>query len=118
MKLDGTWRLVTNYKALNKVTVPDTRYLINCSETCGNIGRDKNWLSKTDLVNGFWSIPFAEESHGKTAFTFGADQYIYNVLPQGYRNVGNVFQSVMLDVLAGIPITVYIDDILMCTSSE
>ncbi len=27
-KNDGTWRLVTNYKALNKLTVPDTRYLI------------------------------------------------------------------------------------------
>ncbi|KAL1249535.1 hypothetical protein QQF64_020540 [Cirrhinus molitorella] len=32
-----SWRLVTNFKALNKVTVPDTRYLINCSEACGDI---------------------------------------------------------------------------------
>ncbi len=52
-KPDGTWRLVTNFKALNKVTVPDTRYLINCSETSGDIGRDKEWLSKLDLANGY-----------------------------------------------------------------
>ncbi len=46
-KQDGTWRLVTHFKALNKVTVPDTRYLINCSETSRDIGRDKEssiWL--------------------------------------------------------------------------
>ncbi len=85
-KPDGTWRVVTNYKALNKVTVPDTRYLINCSETCGEIGRDKTWMSKIDLANGFWSIPLAEESRGKTAFTFGGKQFIYTRMPQGLRN--------------------------------
>lgn len=82
-KPDGSWRLVTNYKALNKVTVPDTRYLINCSEASGEVGREKNWLSKIDLANGFWSVPLAEESKGKTAFTYNGDQYIYNNLPQG-----------------------------------
>lgn len=32
-KPDGTWRLVTNYKALKKVTVTDTKYLINAQDT-------------------------------------------------------------------------------------
>lgn len=117
-KPDGSWRLVTNYKALNKVPVPDMRYLINFSKTCGDIGRDKNWLSKIDLANGYWSIPLAEESCGKTAFTFDGDQFVYRFLPQGNRNAGNVFQSSVLEILAGLPVTVYIDDILIATSRE
>lgn len=54
-KPNGGWRLVINYKALN-VTVPDTIYLINCGEAIGNLGKDKLWLSKSDLVKWFWSI--------------------------------------------------------------
>ncbi len=76
-KQNGTWRLVTNFKASNKVTVPDTRYLINCSETSGDIGRDKEWLSKLDLANGYWSIPLALYSQKKTAFTYKGEQYIH-----------------------------------------
>ncbi len=117
-KPDGTWRLVTNFKALNKVTVPDTRYLINCSETSGDIGRDKEWLSKLDLANGCWSIPLALDSQKKTAFTYKGEQFIHKVLPQGFKNSGNHFQAVILDILSGIPVTVYIDDILISSSTE
>ncbi|MGL5902444.1 MAG: reverse transcriptase domain-containing protein, partial [Cetobacterium sp.] len=117
-KPQGGWRLVTNYKALNKVTVPDTRYLINCGEASAEIGKEKNWLSKIDLANGFWSIPLAEESQGKTAFTYQGDQYVYTRLPQGYKNSPNVFQSMMVETLSGLPVTVYIDDILIATETE
>lgn len=92
-KPSGGWRLVTNYKALNKVTVPDTRYLINCGEVSAYIGKEKNVLSKIDLSDSFWSIQLAEESQGKTAFTYQGDQYVYTRLPQGYNNSPNVFQS-------------------------
>ncbi len=117
-KNDGTWRLVTNYKALNKLTVPDTRYLINCSEACGEIGKGREWLSKIDLANSYWSIPLAEESREKTAFTFRGDQYLFNVLAQGLKNAGNHFQSTLLTILSGIPVIVYIDDILLSTATE
>ncbi len=114
-KNDGTWRLVTNYKALNKLTDPDTRNLINCSEACGE-GRE--WLSKIDLANGYWSIPLAEESRKKTAFTFRGSQYVFNVLAQGLKNAGNHFQSTLLSILSGIPVIVYVDDILLSTATE
>ncbi len=52
-------------------------------------------------------------SRGKTDFTFRGSQYIFNVLAQGLKNAGNHFQSTLLSILSGIPVTVYIDDILL-----
>ncbi len=117
-KNDGTWRLVTNYKALSKLTVPDTRYLINCSEACGEIGKGKEWLSKIDLANGYWSIPLTPESRGKTAFTFRGNQFEFCVLAQGLKNAGNHFQGTLLSILSGLPVIVYIDDILINTATK
>ncbi|MGL5687080.1 MAG: reverse transcriptase domain-containing protein, partial [Vagococcus fluvialis] len=115
-KPDKTWRLVTNFKALNKVTVPDTRYLINARDATNSMNNGKI-LSKIDLANGFWSVPLAKESRARTAFTFEGKQYVYNRLPQGFCNSPNVFQAIILEVLEGLPVTAYIDDVLISTET-
>lgn len=115
-KPDRTYRLVTNFKALNKVTVPDTRYLINAKDATNCLNNGKI-LSKIDLANGFYSVPLAKESRGRTAFTFGGRQFVYNRLPMGLCTAPNVFQAIILDILSELPVSVYIDDILIATET-
>lgn len=78
-KQDFSWRLVSNFKALNKVSVPDTRYLINARDVTNGLPKG-SILSKIDLANGFWSVPLTEESMAKTAFTFQSKHYCYTRL--------------------------------------
>lgn len=68
-KADFSWKLVSNFKALNKVSVPDTRYLINARHVTNGLPKG-SILSKIDLANGFWSVPLTKGSMAKTAFTF------------------------------------------------
>lgn len=68
-KADFSWKLVSNFKALNKVSVLDTRYLINARHVTNGLPKG-SILSKIDLANGFWSVPLTEGSMAKTAFTF------------------------------------------------
>lgn len=116
-KPDNTFRLVTNFKALNRVTKPDRRYLINSRDTIERL-RDGKYFSKLDLANGFWSVPLAEESQEKTAFTVDNKHYVYQRLPQGYLNSPVVFQAIMLEILKDLEVEIYIDDVLIVSNDE
>lgn len=105
-KPDGTFRLVTHFKALNRVTKPDRRYLINSRETIER------------LRDGKWSVPLAKVSQEKTAFTVNNKHYIYQRLPQGYLNSPVVFQAIMLEILKDLEVEIYIDDVLIVSNDE
>jgi len=111
-KSDNSFRLVTNFKSLNKVSEPDTRYLINAKDVTNGLPKGKI-LTKIDLANGFWTVPLTENSMAKTAFTFKTKSYCYTRLPQGYMNSPNAFQSIVVSLMEGLPVTVYIDDLLI-----
>ncbi|KAG7254367.1 hypothetical protein CRUP_006921, partial [Coryphaenoides rupestris] len=57
-------------------------------------------------------------SQGKTAFTHKGKAYVWQRLPQGYKNSPNVFQSPVMDVLDGLNATVYIDDVFIADDTE
>lgn len=80
--------------------------------------RTGNIFSKIDLASGFWSVLLKEESKGKTAFMHKTKQYVYNRLPQGYCNSPNIFQTVMMDILQGLPLMVYSDILIVTSGSE
>ena len=116
-KPDGTWRLVHNLIALNARSSTDTRTMINIAQTTRNLP-NKRWKSSVDLKNGFWSVAIDEISTQKTAFTWNGVSYGWTVLPQGYKNSPNHFQGVIEDILKGLDVTVYIDDVYWTNDSE
>lgn len=116
-KPDGTFRFITNFRALNRLTRPDKRYLINARDTVEKI-RDGRFYSKIDLANGFYAIPLAEESQEKTAFTANQNHYVYRRLPQGYLNSPIFFQATLAEILSGLDVELYIDDILLVSNGE
>lgn len=116
-KPDLSFRLVSNFRALNRLTKPDRRYIINARDTIERI-RNGAYISKLDLCNGFWAIPLKEESQEKTAFTVKNKSFVYQRLPQGYINSSIIFQMTMMDILGDLPVEIYIDDLLIVSQSE
>ena len=115
-KPDGSWRLVHNLIALNVRSTRDTRSMINIARTTRNLPNER-WKSSIDLKNGFWSVPIDDLSTRKTAFTWNGVSYGWTVLPQGYQNSPNVFQGVIEDILQGLDVTIYIDDVYWTSPS-
>ncbi|KAI3351527.1 hypothetical protein L3Q82_020370 [Scortum barcoo] len=69
-------------------------------------------------ANGFFSLRLAKQSQGKTAFTHKGKAYVWQRLPQGYKNSPNVFQSAVMDVLKDLGATIYIDDVFIADDTE
>uniref|UniRef100_A0A3B5R643 ribonuclease H n=1 Tax=Xiphophorus maculatus TaxID=8083 RepID=A0A3B5R643_XIPMA len=110
----GGWRPVINFKALNRRTIANRASLINPQGALKTL-RVKKFKSCIDLANGFFSLRLARQSQGKTAFTHKGKSYVWQRLPQGYKNSPNVFQSAVMEVLGDVGATVYIDDFLKMT---
>lgn len=119
-KEDGTFRLCTDYRALNKQTdlipfpIPRIEAIIDETGGC-------RYFSRIDLCKGFWQVPLQEETKMYTAFTTPFDLYEYNRLPFGWKNSPAWFQKMMNQVLnpyLGIFCNVYIDDIIVYSKTQ
>nr|7O0G_A Chain A, Pr125Pol [White-tufted-ear marmoset simian foamy virus] len=116
-KPDGKWRMVLDYRAVNK-TVP----LIGAQNQHSlgiltNLVRQK-YKSTIDLSNGFWAHPITKDSQWITAFTWEGKQHVWTRLPQGFLNSPALFTADVVDLLKNIPgISVYVDDIYFSTET-
>ncbi|KAH3722661.1 Transposon Ty3-G Gag-Pol polyprotein [Pelomyxa schiedti] len=114
-KKDGTIRICTNFRGLNKETVKDNYPLPNVFEVLKSLS-GYCWFSTLDLMAGFWQVPVAEEDAHKTGFTCHRGQFTFNVMQFGMQNASQTFQKLMDSVLNGLIGTaccVYIDDIIV-----
>lgn len=114
-KEDGSFRLCTDYRLINKQTdlfpypMPRIDEIIDETGGC-------QWFSRIDLCKGYWQVPLKEDTKKFTAFVTPFDIYEYNRLPFGWKNSGAWFQKMMNGVLKnfiGIFCNVYVDDIIV-----
>ncbi|KAH3698809.1 Transposon Ty3-I Gag-Pol polyprotein [Pelomyxa schiedti] len=64
-KKDGSIRLCTNFRGLNKETIKDNYPLPSVFDVLKALS-GHNWFSTLDLMSGFWQVPVAEEDVHKT----------------------------------------------------
>lgn len=116
-KKDGTFRMVIDYRKLNKATVDDPFPLPKISSLLAQIG-SASIFSKLDLLNGYHQVKMNPPDAYKTAFVTTNGKYHYKVMPFGLKNAPATFSRMMADIFRSCPfVLVYLDDILIFSNS-
>ena len=97
MKKNGKWRLCTDYRKLNSMTVPDSYSLPNIDEIFSSLG-GAVIFSTLDLFSGYNQIRMADDIIDFTSFTT-IRKFVYKVMPFGLTGAPATFQREMNCVL-------------------
>ena len=116
-KPNNQYRLVIDYRDLNKVTISHPFPLPRLNDIFDQLSGSK-WFTMIDLKSGFHQIEMHPESIEKTAFVVGCGHYEWLRLPFGLKNAPSEFCRVMYAVLGDIKcVIVYLDDICIHTKT-
>lgn len=113
------WRVVTDYRKLNNVTIGDSYPLPNIDNILDQLGHSK-YFTTLDLASGFNQLLVNPKDIKKTAFSTPNGHYEYLRMPFGLKNAPATFSRLMNQVLTGLQGTqcfTYLDDVIIYASS-
>lgn len=112
-KADSSLRLCTDYRKVNSLSKPDLYPLPRMEDCIDQVGSAK-FVSKFDLLKGYWQVPLSKRAREIAAFITPFGLYSYIVMPFGLRNAPATFQRLMNRVVAGLNgCAVYLDDVVV-----
>ena len=112
-KPDGSYRMCTDYRKLNCVTKTDTFPIPRIDDCIDRVGNSR-YVSKFDLLKGFWQVPLTERAKEVSAFVTPQGLYQYKVMPFGMKNSPATFQRLIHMVVKDIQgCDAYIDDLIV-----
>jgi hypothetical protein len=119
-KKDGTLRLCTDFRQLNKVIVKN-KYPLPRIDYLFDQLKDAEIFSKIDLRSGYHQVRIKDEDIGKTAFRTRYGHYEFTVVSFGLTNAPVVFMCLMNGVFINYLekfVIVFLDDILVYSKIE
>ncbi len=116
-KSDSTFRPCTDYRKVNNVTKADLYPLPRMEDCIDQVGSAK-YVSKFDLLKGYWQVPLTKRACEIAAFITSSGLFSYKVMPFGLRNAPATFQRLMNRVVSGLEgCAVYLDDVVVYSDS-
>ena len=112
-KPDGTYRFCTDFRQVNKVTKSDSYPIPRVDDCVDRVGNAK-FVSKLDLLKGYWQVPLTTRAKEISAFATPDGLYQYKVMPFGMKNAPATFQRLINTVISGLEgCCAYIDDVVV-----
>ena len=116
-KPDKTFRLVTDFRKINAISKSDSYPIPRVFDCIDRIGNAR-FVSKFDLLKGYWQVPLTKRAREVSAFVTPDGLYQYKVMPFGMKNAPATFQRMINNVIKGLDYCyAYIDDLIVCSDS-
>lgn len=111
-KSDGSPQFCNDYHNVNKATKADSYHLPQM-EGCTDLVGSAKFVSKFDLLKGYWQVPLTARAQEISAFVTPFGLYEYTIVSFGFRNAPATFQHLMNLVIAGLDgCAVYLNDVV------
>ena len=115
-KSNGTYRMCTDDRKVNSVTNTDSFPIPRIDDCIDKVGNSK-YVTKFDLLKGFWQVPLTDRAKEVSAFATPNGLYQYKVMSFGMKNSPATFQRLVNNVICGLDgCDAYIDDIIYSDS--
>ena len=116
-KSNGTYRMCTDYRKVNSVTKTDSFPIPRIDDCIDKVGNSK-YVTKFDLLKGFWQVPLTDRVKEVSAFATPDGLYQYKVMPFGMKNSPATFRRLLNNVICGLDgCDAYIDDVIIYSDS-
>ena len=118
-KSDSQLRLCIDYRKVNSVTKTEHFPMPNLNH-CIYKAHNIKYLTKLDIVRGYYHVPLDEDSRPYTAFSTTKNHFQFKRLSFGLKNSGIAFQKALQQILFPFNsnnIIIYIDDILILSET-
>ena len=117
VKANGEDRFCTDFRRVNGVTRPDCFPLPRMEDCVDHVGAAR-FVTKLDLLKGYWQVPLTDRAQEISAFVTPDDFLQYTVMAFGMCNAPATFQRLMNAVLSGLSFCeAYLDDLVICSAS-
>ena len=105
--------MCTDYRKVNSVTKTDIFPIPRIDDCIDKIGHAK-YVTKFDLLKGFWRIPLTGRPNEISAFVTPDGLYQYKVIPFGMKNSPATFQRLINGMTSDLDgCKAYIDDAII-----
>ena len=109
--------MCTDYRKVNSVTKTDSFPIPRTDDCIDKVGNSK-YVTKFDLLKGFWPVPLTDRAKEVSAFATANGLYQYKAMPFGMKNSPATFQRFVNNVICGLDgCDAYIDDVIIYSDS-